>query len=59
MKSCEEIRADILDTYHNNHKSGIINPPCVCIIQVGNNPASNAYVRGKLNDCATVESPLS
>ena len=54
MKSCVEIRADILDTYHNNYKSGIPMKepiPCVCIIQVGNNPASNAYVRGKLNDC--------
>lgn len=48
MKSCEEIRADILDTFHNsNNPSGA----CVCIIQVGSNPASNAYVRGKLNDC--------
>ena len=55
MKSCEQIRADILDTYHNNCvASGIPMKepvPCVCIIQVGNNPASNAYVRGKLNDC--------
>lgn len=54
MKSCEQIRADYMDTLHNSFvKSGNTFPdtPCVCIIQVGNNPASNAYVRGKMNDC--------
>ena len=28
--------------------------PCLAIIQVGENEASNAYVRGKLKDCAEV-----
>lgn len=54
MKSCEEIRANYMDEVHEHFvKVGNTFPktPCVCIIQVGNNPASNAYVRGKMNDC--------
>lgn len=54
MKSCEQIRAEYMETMHNSFvTSGNTFPdtPCVCIIQVGSNPASNAYVRGKMNDC--------
>lgn len=25
--------------------------PCLAIIQVGDNPASNNYIKGKLKDC--------
>lgn len=31
--------------------------PKLVIIQVGDNPASNVYIRGKLKDCAEVEIP--
>lgn len=33
---------------------GLGKKPCLAIIQVGNNEASNAYIRGKLKDCAEV-----
>ena len=54
MKSCEQIRAEYMDKSHEDFiKCPYPLPriPRVCIIQVGNNPASNAYVRGKMNDC--------
>ena len=28
--------------------------PCLGIIQIGDNEASNAYIRGKIKDCAEV-----
>lgn len=34
--------------------SGLKNSPVLCVVQVGDNPASNAYVKGKKNDCSEV-----
>lgn len=50
FKSCEHI----LERYMYESTIDILLnglEPCVCIIQVGDDPASNAYVRGKINDC--------
>lgn len=65
MKSCEEIKREVLDTIREKVRtpsSMRFTPwetPHICIFQVGNNPASNAYVRGKMNDlkecCISVE----
>lgn len=34
-----------------NKVSIMDNPPHLCVIQIGNDPASNAYIKGKANDC--------
>lgn len=48
MKSCEEIRAEFMEECRQHLPYF---KPRICIVQVGDNPASNAYARGKLNDC--------
>lgn len=37
--------------------SSMVVKPKLVIIQVGDNPASNVYIKGKLKDCAEVEIP--
>ena len=29
--------------------------PCLCVIQIGNNAASNSYIKGKINDCKEID----
>lgn len=54
-KTCEEIRKEFMEKlFHENLESNkltSIPPARICIFQVGNNPASSAYVRGKMQDC--------
>ena len=46
----EIIKADIKDKVNQ-----LAVKPKLVIIQVGNNPASNSYIKGKLKDCAEVD----
>lgn len=53
MINCEEITTKI----KNNIKNEIENlniKPHLAIIQVGDNPASNNYIKGKIKDCNEV-----
>ena len=45
-----EIKSELKQFVNNNKMSGTI----LAIIQVGDNPASNSYIKGKLKDCEEV-----
>lgn len=53
MVSCKEyvqIKKDNLKT-----RISLLNrKPCLCVIQIGNDAASNSYIKGKKNDCEEV-----
>ena len=51
---CKSIAQDIKDKIKNIIAEADY-APILLIYQVGDNPASNAYVRGKLRDCEEVK----
>lgn len=57
MIDCKEIVNDIKADLKDKIKQLELNrgvKPCLAIIQVGNNPDSNRYVKGKIEDCREV-----
>lgn len=57
MISCKEyveIRKKDLKNQINKYTSKGLKAPSLCVIQVGDNPASNSYVKGKVKDCDEV-----
>ena len=57
MISCKEyveIRKKELKKQISKYTSKGLKAPRLCVIQVGDNPASNSYIKGKLKDCAEV-----
>lgn len=53
MIDCKSIVAEIKEELKEQIK-GLRITPHLCVIQVGDNPASNAYIRGKGKDCEEV-----
>lgn len=50
--NCKEKAQQIKEELKN--KIDPNNPPILTIVQVGDNPASNSYIKGKVNDCKQV-----
>lgn len=51
---CKSIAQDVKDKIKTKIASNEWYPPALIIYQVGENPASDAYVRGKMRDCEEV-----
>lgn len=47
-KKAQQIKEELKNKINQN------NPPILTIVQVGENPASNSYIKGKINDCKEV-----
>ena len=57
MVSCKdyvEIRKKELRGKIEKYKADGSKVPSLCVIQVGDNPASNSYIKGKLKDCSDI-----
>jgi methylenetetrahydrofolate dehydrogenase (NADP+)/methenyltetrahydrofolate cyclohydrolase len=53
MRSCEQYAQEVKDSL-KDAISKLEDKPCLVILQVGDNPASNSYVKGKIKDCEEV-----
>lgn len=53
MISCEQYAAEMKEQLKENIKDKL-EPPTLVVIQVGDDPASSSYVKGKMKDCEDV-----
>lgn len=53
MITCKDYVVD-KKTEIRNRVNFLQRKPCLCVIQIGDNPASNSYIKGKKKDCEEV-----